>query len=338
MLEVETDKLKIINESKLDFIELLKLVLVSKKIIFFFVLLGGIISFFGSQYFNKKTYIMDVDLSYSNELIYKSKLINEVVNLLVNEINSQLNRKYKVNSKDEFNLIINHDSIGYGLESEIDNKANIIAYNKTHKAKVDSDLSVFYNVNNKNIRFYLNNNSEEYVRNIGAYVNFIMEKVRLDEIKKNNHKLDMLKNKIETYTDFVIEKEKIKNNIKIDRLKQALEIAVKFNIEEPLIGLNNQGIPFQLGSKVIDQEIKMLSSIDFKDQANFNIDLINYRFNKLKTTINNEISKAYGNKVSIGHRKIIIASENKVSITIIGVFFGFIFGMIAALFRKSKAL
>ena len=77
----------------------------------------------------------------------------KMIGSLVNEINSQLNRKYKVNSKDDFNLIINHDSIGYGLESEIDNKANIIAYNKTHKAKVDSDLSVFYNVNNKNIRF-----------------------------------------------------------------------------------------------------------------------------------------------------------------------------------------
>ncbi|WP_413506079.1 hypothetical protein [Photobacterium phosphoreum] len=339
MLKVEVDKLKIINDSKLNLVDLFKLALASKKIIIIFVLLGGTIGFLGSNFVNKKTYIMDADISINTDMISKLKFTIDKINFLVEEINEQLNKEENLNTKGLYDYFTNNNRFGYFIVSQIDNKNNINEYNNGSKIKVDSSLSAFFNEDKNSIRYYLNDNHSDYIKGVDFYTKFIEKKDYLEQIDKLDKSFNVLSNKIDIYTQLNIDKEKRSNEILVSNLSYALEIAKSSDIENPLVNFNYNGnFPFQLGTKVLTKELEILKSKEYKNKIDIKITSVKNKLNKLRNIINNEMPKIIPFSINNQHKYIKLGSTNKNSIIFIGCIFGFILGLIFILLRRSRLL
>ena len=339
MLKVEVDKLKIINDSKLNLVDLFKLALASKKIIIIFVLLGGTIGFLGSNFVNKKTYIMDADISINTDMISKLKFTIDKINFLVEEINEQLNKEENLNTKGLYDYFTNNNRFGYFIVSQIDNKNNINEYNNGSKIKVDSGLSAFFNEDKNSIRYYLNDNHSDYIKGVDFYTKFIVKKDYLEQIDKLDKSFNVLSNKIDIYTQLNIDKEKRSNEILVSNLSYALEIAKSSDIENPLVNFNYNGnFPFQLGTKVLTKELEILKSKEYKNKIDIKITSVKNKLNKLRNIINNEMPKIIPFSINNQHKYIKLGSTNKNSIIFIGCIFGFILGLIFILLRRSRLL
>lgn len=339
MLKVEVDKLKIINDSKLNLVDLFKLALASKKIIIIFVLLGGTIGFLGSNFVNKKTYIMDADISINTDMISKLKFTIDKINFLVEEINEQLNKEENLNTKGLYDYFTNNNRFGYFIVSQIDNKNNINEYNNGSKIKVDSSLSAFFNEDKNSIRYYLNDNHSDYIKGVDFYTKFIVKKDYLEQIDKLDKSFNVLSNKIDIYTQLNIDKEKRSNEILVSNLSYALEIAKSSNIENPLVNFNYNGnFPFQLGTKVLTKELEILKSKEYKNKIDIKITSVKNKLNKLRNIINNEMPKIIPFSINNQHKDIKLGSTNKNSIIFIGCVFGFILGLIFILLKRSRLL
>lgn len=339
MLKVEVDKLKIINDSKLNLVDLFKLALASKKIIIIFVLLGGTIGFLGSNFVNKKTYIMDADISINTDMISKLKFTIDKINFLVEEINEQLNKEENLNTKGLYDYFTNNNRFGYFIVSQIDNKNNINEYNNGSKIKVDSSLSAFFNEDKNSIRYYLNDNHSDYIKGVDFYTKFIVKKDYLEQIDKLDKSFNVLSNKIDIYTQLNIDKEKRSNEILVSNLSYALEIAKSSDIENPLVNFNYNGnFPFQLGTKVLTKELEILKSKEYKNKIDIKITSVKNKLNKLRNIINNEMPKIIPFSINNQHKYIKLGSTNKNSIIFIGCIFGFILGLIFILLRRSRLL
>ena len=339
MLKVEIDKIKIIYDSKLNLVDLFKLVLVSKKIIIIFILLGGTIGFLGGNFVNKKTYIMDADVLINTDVTSKFKLTTDKINFLVEEINKQLNQEKSLNIKDWYDCITNEKMFGYFLVSQIDNKNNVNEYNKGNKIKVDSSLSAFFNEDKNSIRYYLHDNNSNYTKGVDLYTKFIIRKAYLDQIDKLDKSFNVFSNEVDRYTQLSIDKEKISNEILVSDLSYALEIAKSSNIENPLVNFNyNGGFPFQLGVKVITKELEILKSKEYLNEIDIKIALVKVKLNELQNIINNDISRISPISINNQYKNIKLGSTNKNSIIFIGCIFGFILGLIFILLRRSRLL
>lgn len=339
MLKVEIDKLKIINDSKLNLVDLFKLVLVSKKIIIIFILLGGTIGFLGSNFVNKKTYIMDVDVLINTDVISKFKFTTDKINFLVEEINEQLNQEESLNIKGLYNFITNEKVFGYFLVSQIDNKNNVNEYNNGSEIKVDSSLSAFFNEDKSSIRYYLHDNNSNYTKGVDLYTKFIIRKAYLDKIDKLDKSFNVFSNNVDRYIQLKIDEEKISNEILVSNLSYALEIAESSNIENPLVNFNyNSNFPFQLGTKVITKELEIIKSKEYKDKIDIKITLVKIKLNELRNIINKEIPEIIPYYINNQYENIKLGSTNKNSIIFIGCIFGFILGLIFILLRRSRLL